>query len=89
MRERLPWLRAAVEGEPILVVHDGHVLADRLAKEGIDLADLEQAVREHGIADLSEVETAVLEVDGTVSVIPRSGMKVRTHRRLRQTRHRA
>lgn len=89
LRERIPWLREAVEGEPILIVHDGHVLADRLAREGIDLAELEQAVREHGVADLSEVDTAVLEVDGTVSVIPRTDTKVRTRRRLRQTRHQA
>jgi uncharacterized membrane protein YcaP (DUF421 family) len=82
-----PWLRAVTEGEPILLISGGTVLSDRLRKENIELADLEQAAREHGVGALSEVDTAVLEVDGTVSIIPMSDAKVRTRRRLRQTRH--
>lgn len=83
LRARLPWLRKAAEGEPILLVSGGQVLSDRLSKENIDLADLEQAVREHGVADLSQVHTAVLEVDGTVSIIPVAGGIIRTRRSLR------
>lgn len=61
----------------------GQVLTERLRHESIELADLEQAVREHGVADLSQVDTAVLEVDGTVSIIPIAGAKIRTRRPLR------
>lgn len=84
---RLPWLRGITEGEPVLLVSDGAVLRDRLRRQGIDLEDLEQAAREHGVKDLGEVDTAVLEVDGSVSIIPVTGAKVRTGRRFRQTRH--
>lgn len=87
LREHFPWFRTVVEGEPVLLVHDGQVLTDRLAKEGVDLAELEQAVREHGIRDLAGVESAVLEVDGTVSVVPRTATKIRTQRRVRQMKH--
>lgn len=83
LRARLPWLRRAAEGQPILLVSGGQVLTERLRHESIDLADLEQAVREHGVADLSQVDTAVLEVDGTVSIIPIAGPKIRTRRPLR------
>lgn len=83
LRARLPWLRRAAEGEPILLVSGGQVLIKRLRHENIDLADLEQAVREHGVADLSKVDTAILEVDGTVSIIPVAGAKIRMPRPLR------
>ena len=83
LRVRLPWLRRAAEGEPILLVSGGQVLSQRLHHENIELADLEQAVREHGLADLSHVETATLEVDGTLSIIP-TGAKIRIERPVRR-----
>jgi len=83
LRTRLPWLRRAAEGEPILLVSGGQVLSERLRHENIDLGDLEQAVREHGLADLSQVETATLEVDGTMSIIPMAA-KIKIQRPLRR-----
>jgi uncharacterized membrane protein YcaP (DUF421 family) len=76
LRARIPWLRRVAEGEPILLVSGGKVLAEHLRRSGIDLDDLEQAVREHGVATLTEVDTAILEVDGTVSIIPTAGNKL-------------
>jgi uncharacterized membrane protein YcaP (DUF421 family) len=83
LRVRIPWLRKAAEGEPILLVAGGQVLMARLNKMNLDRADLEQAIREHGIADLSKVDTAILEVDGTMSIIPKEGAKVHTQKPLR------
>lgn len=76
-RRRLPWFERAAEGEPVLLVSAGRVLTDHLRREGVDIADLEEAAREHGIADLADVEAAVLEVDGTVSIIPSRGARSR------------
>lgn len=80
LRGRIPWLRRVAEGEPILLVSGGMVLTEHLRRASIDLADLEQAVREHGVATLAEVDTAILEVDGTVSIIPIAGNKIRMPR---------
>jgi uncharacterized membrane protein YcaP (DUF421 family) len=76
LRARIPWIRRVAEGEPILLVSGGKVLSERLRRSGIDLDDLEQAVREHGVATLAEVDTAILEVDGTVSIIPSASGKI-------------
>jgi len=54
---------------PDLVLH-GEVIADHMRREGLDQETLEAALREHGVADLSGVEMAVLEVDGSISVVP-------------------
>jgi uncharacterized membrane protein YcaP (DUF421 family) len=41
-----------------------------LRREGLDQETLEAAVREHGVARLEDVEIAVLEIDGSISVVP-------------------
>jgi uncharacterized membrane protein YcaP (DUF421 family) len=76
LRARIPWLRRVAEGEPILLVSGGKVLSEHLRRSSIDLDDLEQAVREHGVATLAQVDTAILEVDGTVSIIPTAGNRI-------------
>jgi uncharacterized membrane protein YcaP (DUF421 family) len=83
-RRWLPGFERAAEGEPVLLVSGGKVLSEHLARQEVDLADLEQAAREHGVSDLSDVDAAVLEVDGTVSIIPRSAHKITTRRRIRR-----
>ena len=71
-RLRLRWsrLRRLIEGSPTLLVLHGEVIPDHLRREGLDQETLEVAIREHGVADLSEVEMAVLEIDGSISVVP-------------------
>lgn len=85
---RSGWLRSRLERDPIMLVFQGRVLTDRLRREGVSLADLEVAVREHGVADLSEVETAVLEMDGNISIIPRSDVAVKRLRKVKSSRNR-
>lgn len=62
-------LAGLLEGEPTLLVRDGHLLAGHLAREGIRSEELEAVVREHGIESVARVHQAVLEIDGSISVI--------------------
>jgi len=62
--------RHAIEGEPRLLVRDGHVLENALREEGVDVEEVRSAVRSHGLARIEDVRLAVLETDGTISVIP-------------------
>ena len=66
-------LRAAIEGEPRLLVRDGRLLEKALRDEGLEPDDVRAAVRAHGLARIEEVRLAVLETDGTISIIPLSG----------------
>jgi uncharacterized membrane protein YcaP (DUF421 family) len=61
--------RRVVEGEPSLLIHDGKVITSHLAREHISMDELQRAVREHGIAQCSDVALAVLEVDGSISCL--------------------
>lgn len=80
-----PWLRRLAAGEPVLLMADGRLLADRLRRVGIDSGELEQAAREQGLASLAEVRQAVLEIDGRVSIIPKSATVHQTEARFRRS----
>ena len=87
LRLRWPRLRRLVEGSPTLLVLHGEVIADHLRREGLDQETLEAALREHGVTDLSEVEMAVLEIDGSISVVPAGGTTKHVKRPLKVLRH--
>ncbi|MBI4495176.1 MAG: DUF421 domain-containing protein [Chloroflexi bacterium] len=80
---RHAWFRHRLTGSPTLLVHEGLFLEDHLRREGIAKEEVMQALREHGVDDLRAVKLAVLEVDGTISVIPSDVKSSRTRRRIR------
>ena len=63
--------RKVVEGEPAILVKDGHVDDAMLRYERLPIDDLLAAAREHGVRDLSEIELMLLEADGTFSLFTR------------------
>lgn len=81
--ERVPLFRRAVEGSPRLLISDGKFLAASLKAEGIEEDEVMMAIREHGIADVQGVKMAVLEVDGSISIVPvdSTSMRLRRHER--------
>jgi uncharacterized membrane protein YcaP (DUF421 family) len=67
----LPASERLVLGEPVLLIHNGQVLAHRLRQEHVTQLELQEALRAYGLAAAVEVEMAVLEVDGSISVVPK------------------
>jgi uncharacterized membrane protein YcaP (DUF421 family) len=86
LRLRSPRLRRLVEGTPTLLVLHGEPIPDHLRREGIDQETLEAALREHGVEDLADVEMAVLEIDGSISVVSTSGTTKHLRRPLKYLR---
>jgi uncharacterized membrane protein YcaP (DUF421 family) len=64
-------VRIALEGEPRLLARDGRLLEHAIAAEGLDVDEVRAAIRSHGLASVDDVRFAVLETDGSISVIPR------------------
>jgi uncharacterized membrane protein YcaP (DUF421 family) len=58
-------------GEPVIVLRAGTPIDDRMTQERITVDDLKEAARMDGIADLADVEYAILETDGEFSFIKR------------------
>jgi uncharacterized membrane protein YcaP (DUF421 family) len=61
--------RRFIQGQPSLLIHDGEVIASHMAKEHVSMDELQRALREHGVATYKEAALAVLEVDGSISVL--------------------
>ena len=70
LRLRSQRLRHLMQGSPTLLVLHGETIPDHMRREGLDEDTLQAALREHGVADVKDVEMAVLEVDGSISVVP-------------------
>jgi uncharacterized membrane protein YcaP (DUF421 family) len=67
---RSPRLSHLVGGGPILLIHDGHVVEEHLYRAAMTRADLMEVLRSKGFETPNDVRAAVLETDGSVSVVP-------------------
>jgi len=76
-----------IEGTPTVLVQDGQILDAALRKEGLERRQVETAMREHGIDSIKRVRLAVLETDGSISIVPEESRMIRTRKHVRQIRH--
>lgn len=58
-------------GSPVIVLEAGQPIDERLKQERLTLAELQEAARIHGYANLAELEWAILETDGQFAFVPR------------------
>ncbi|MDR3590023.1 MAG: DUF421 domain-containing protein, partial [Negativicutes bacterium] len=65
--------RKFVDSEPIIVVYKGRILEENLRKKYYNVNDLLEELRHQGIFDPRDVEAAVIETDGEISVLERNG----------------
>jgi uncharacterized membrane protein YcaP (DUF421 family) len=65
-----PRIEQQFAGIPTVLIMNGDVVRDHCRREGVSRDQLRTAVREHGITSLQDVRMAVLEVDGSISVVP-------------------
>jgi uncharacterized membrane protein YcaP (DUF421 family) len=66
---RFPRLRPLLDGEPIVVVRDGKPIERNLRRERVTLDDLTSAMRQQNIAQIDDVQWAVMETSGAISFI--------------------
>ncbi len=69
-------LEAIVEGRPQVIVHDGVVFEEVMAKAKLTRHELNAALRESGCNTLEDVLSVILENNGSITVVPlRAGSK--------------
>ena len=69
---RFRGLRPLLEGEPVVLVARGRVLEGNLRKQRMTMQELLAEARLSSIADLDDVDYAVLETNGRVSFLKQS-----------------
>jgi uncharacterized membrane protein YcaP (DUF421 family) len=72
-----------LEGKAVMLIYKGHINDEHLRMTGITTNELLAAVREHGVQKIEDVDLAMLEVDGNISVISEGFQK----RSLQTTAH--
>jgi len=72
LSQRSDKVRVVLEGEPRILIRDGVMLERAIREEGVTQGDLMSAVRQHGLARVEDIDLAVLETNGSISVIPKN-----------------
>jgi uncharacterized membrane protein YcaP (DUF421 family) len=72
LKGRSATVERVIDGVPTILVADGEPIEERLRRARVDVDDILEAARERqGLATLGEIRWAVLETDGTITVIPK------------------
>ncbi|HJU75262.1 MAG TPA: YetF domain-containing protein [Gemmatimonadaceae bacterium] len=73
---RSPWLDRLLNSRPLAIIKGGRILEEQMKSSGVNVEEVVSSARQmHGIADLEQIDHAVLECNGEISVIPRPGAK--------------
>lgn len=72
LKSKSQWFAKLIDGEPMIIVEHGQVLARRVRKARIDENDILEAARHsQGLERIDQIKFAILEKDGKISIIPR------------------
>ena len=78
---RFPRFSRLVQGEALLLIYKGELIKKNMVRAELSIAELEEAVREHGVGSIEEVDLAVFEVDGNISILSNEYQHQTTRRR--------
>lgn len=65
-------VRKIVDSEPVVVIENGKLVNQNMSRERFTINELLMQLREKNIFNIADVEFAVLETDGNLSVLPKS-----------------
>jgi len=66
---RYPKISGIIQGHAVMLIYNGELIKENLEKAKISIYEVEEAAREHGVQTIDEVDLAVLEVDGNISIL--------------------
>lgn len=66
---RFPRFDRFIQGETLLLIYKGKLNRGNIVKAKLTINEIMEAVREHGVSQIEDVDLAVLEVDGNISVL--------------------
>lgn len=74
--------RFVLEGKPSIIIHEGQLIYEEMRKNKIDIGELQHLLRMKDVFALQEVEYAILETNGDVSVLKKAAYQTPTKKDL-------
>lgn len=68
---KLPFLKPIFDGKPSVLIRRGELQFDEIARVRISIEELLSQLRVEGVPDIADVDYAILEQNGQLSVIPK------------------
>ena len=72
---RFPNLRRFINGEPVVIISGGKIYEKNMKKAKLDLNELISMCRSNGYFSLSDIELAVFEHNGRLSIMPKESKR--------------
>ena len=76
--QKIPQARKYINGTPCIIMKDGVIYRENLKKSKLDLSEFLLLCREQGYFDLDEIQLAVFEHNGKLSLLPRAAYRPAT-----------
>ena len=67
---KLPKTRKYINGSPTILMNDGKLYRENFKKSKLDLSEFMVLCREQGYFELSDIQTAIFEHNGKLSILP-------------------
>lgn len=83
LTQRYPRIEKSLIGEPIVLIEEGQAQPQAMQSQGITHDELMAALREHGVERIEQARLAILETDGSISVVTGDGTAHRGHPRFK------
>ena len=78
LAHKFPRTRKFINGTPTILLDNGKIYRANLKKAKLDLSELLLLCREQGYFDLDEIQTAMFEPNGKLSVLPKTANRPAT-----------
>ncbi len=82
---KFPKTRKYINGTPTILMNGGRIYRENLHQAKLDLSEFLLLCREQGYFDLDEIQTAIFEHNGKLSILPRSASRPATPEDLKIT----
>ena len=82
---KLPKTRKYINGTPTILMNEGKLYRKNLKKAKLDLSEFMLLCREQGYFELDEIQTAIFEHNGKVSILPKAANRPATPEDLKIT----
>ncbi|MFC7371839.1 DUF421 domain-containing protein [Fictibacillus iocasae] len=71
LSQKVKGMRKMLEGAPSIVIREGLIVREELKRNKLDVNQLQNLIRQKGYFSMREIHYAILETNGTISVLPK------------------